>query len=424
MGAPEPGRCAIVHYHEISLKRGNRPLFLRHLQQNLLRATADLEPLALVQLPGRIVLDLGGHPRPEAIRERLDRVSGIANLALAWRTRSGLDDLKRAVERAIEGRAFRTFRITARRAFKTFPLTSVEINRALGAHVLAVRPGARVDLEGAECTVHVEVLPAEAFVYCDRRPGPGGLPVGVSGTVAALLSGGIDSPVAAWRLMKRGCRVVFIHFHSVPYLPDTSQKKARELVGRLTPWQYYSRLFLVPFGEIQREVVLAVPPPLRVVVYRRLMVRIAERLARRTGAAALVTGESLGQVASQTLENLSRIDEAAELPLLRPLIGMDKLEITEQARALGTFEISIEPDADCCTLFVPKHPATRVGREEVQAAERRLDLERLVAQGADGAVEETFDFPPGLGPYPARRIALRAGPGARAEDAAEEPATE
>ena len=223
--------------------------------------------------------------------------------------------------------------------------------------------------------------------------GPGGLPVGASGTVTALLSGGIDSPVAAWRMMKRGCRVMFVHFHSVPYLPATSQAKARALVERLTAWQYASRLYLVPFGEIQREVVLSVAPPLRVVVYRRLMVRIAQELASRAGALALTTGESLGQVASQTLENIACIDEAATLPVLRPLIGMDKLEITAAAQQIDTFEISIEPDADCCTLFTPRHPATRTTLDEIRVAERGLDIERLVAAGADGAALETFGFP-------------------------------
>ena len=312
MSAPERGRCLIVHYHEISLKRGNRPLFLRRLQDNLARAIADLGPAPVLQLPGRIVLDLEAHPAPEAVRDRLDRVFGLANLALAQRTAPSLDALKRAVDRVIAGRTFASFRITARRAFKTLPLTSIELNRELGAHVQA-RTGVRVDLERPELNIHVEVLPDRAFVYADRRPGPGGLPVGSSGTVAALLSGGIDSPVAAWRMMKRGCRVVFVHFHSVPYLPDLSIGKARDLVERLTQWQYFSRLLLVPFGEIQREVVLGVPAAGRVVVYRRLMVRIAEALAQRAGAAALVTGESLGQVASQTLENVSRIGEVAEI---------------------------------------------------------------------------------------------------------------
>ena len=399
--------CVIVHYHEISLKRGNRPLFLRKLQENLARAVSDLGPVRVVQLPGRIVLDLEGNPDPEAVRARLDRVCGIANTALTLRTGSSLDSIKAAVDRVIEPLTITSFRITARRAFKTFPLTSTDLNRELGAHVRARRPEARVDLHHAALNIHVEVMPHEAFIYPDRRPGPGGLPVGSGGTVAALISGGIDSPVASWRMIKRGCRVLFVHFHSVPYLPDASIRKVRELVGRLTQWQYVSRLYLVPFGEIQREVVLTVPPPARVIVYRRLMVRIAEALARRHGAAALTTGESLGQVASQTLWNIARIDEAAGLPILRPLIGMDKIEITEQARNLDTLEISNEPDADCCTLFVPAHPATRLSQEEAADMEARLDIPALVRAGVEGATMEIFDFPVGAGVHPAKSAPRR-----------------
>jgi thiamine biosynthesis protein ThiI len=390
----------IVHYHEISLKRGNRPLFLRHLAQNIERVTRDLRPVRVVQLPGRILLDLEGNERAQTIVERVSRVCGVASSALAYRVPSTVEAMKAAVAALVERRRFASFRISSRRAFKTYPLTSVELNRELGAFVVGLT-GARVDLRGAELEIHVEVLPSETFVYADRVAGPGGLPVGTAGTVAALLSGGIDSPVAAWRMVKRGCRVVFVHFHSVPYLPATSQAKARALVERLTEWQYRSQLFLVPLGEIQREVVLSVPPPIRVVVYRRLMVRISEALGRQVGALALVTGESLGQVASQTLTNIARIDEVAGLPILRPLIGMDKLEITAEARRLGTFEISIEPDADCCTLFVPRHPSTRVGADEVAAAESRLDMPRLVAMGCDGTRVESFEFPPGPAPIDA-----------------------
>jgi len=386
----------LVHYHELGLKRGNRPLFLRHLARNLRRATSDLGPLNVRQVSGRVLLELDGHEHPEAVRDRVRRVCGVASVSLASRVASTVDAMKAAIERQIEGRAFASFRISARRAFKTYPMTSVELNRELGRFVVE-RTGARVDLRHGELEIHVEVMPAETFVYADRMEGPGGLPVGASGTVAALLSGGIDSPVAAWRMMKRGCRVLFVHFHSVPYLPATSQAKARALVERLTQWQYDSQLLLVPFGEIQREVVLTVPPPTRVIVYRRLMVRIAEALARRHGAAALTTGESLGQVASQTLSNIARIDEAAGMPILRPLIGMDKLEITGEARRLDTFEISIEPDADCCTLFVPKHPATRMSEHEVDAAESRLEIPRLVKEGCDGASVETFAFPGAAG---------------------------
>jgi tRNA uracil 4-sulfurtransferase len=395
--------CVIVHYHEISLKRGNRPLFLRRLQENLARAVSDLGPVRVIQLPGRIVLDLEGNADPAAVRARLDRVCGIANTALAMRTGSSMDRIKAAVDQVIDGQTFASFRITARRAFKTFPLTSTDLNRELGAHVLERRPEVRVDLHHAALEIHVEVLPHEAFVYPDRRPGAGGLPVGSSGTVAALISGGIDSPVASWRMMKRGCRVLFIHFHSVPYLPDASIRKVRELVRRLTQWQYVGNLYLVPFGEIQREVVLAVRPAARVVVYRRLMVRIAEVIARGSGAQALVTGESLGQVASQTLHNLARIDEVAVLPVLRPLIGMDKIEITDQARQLDTLETSNEPDADCCTLFVPEHPSTRLSQEEIAAMEARLDIPALVRAGVEAATMETFDFPPGAGAHPGRR---------------------
>ncbi len=384
----------LVHYHELGLKRGNRPLFLRHLARNLRRATSDLAPVRLRQVSGRLLLDLEDHPDPAAVRDRVRRVCGVSSVALAYRIVSTVEAMKAVIARLVDGRSFASFRITARRAFKTYPMTSVELNRELGAFVLQ-RVASRVDLRHPELEIHVEVMPAETFVYVDPVAGPGGLPVGASGTVAALLSGGIDSPVAAWRMMKRGCRVVFVHFHSVPYLPPVSQAKARALVGVLTQWQYDSKLVLVPFGEIQREVVLTVPPPARVVVYRRLMVRIAETLARKHGAAALTTGESLGQVASQTLSNIARIDEAAGMPILRPLIGMDKLEITEEARRLGTFEISIEPDADCCTLFVPKHPATRMSEHEVGTVEARLEIPRLVASGCDGASAEAFEFPAG-----------------------------
>ena len=224
----------------------------------------------------------------------------------------------------------------------------------------------------------MEVLGDRAFCCLRKEPGAGGLPSGVSGRVACLLSGGIDSPVAAWRMIKRGCRVRFIHFHSYPILSRTSQDKVAEIAALLTRYQLESRLYVVAFGGIQRQVVLAVPPPLRVVVYRRLMLRIAERIARVSGSAALVTGEAVGQVASQTLDNLAVIDAAAALPVLRPLVGMDKDEIIHEARRLRTYEVSIIPDEDCCTLFTPKHPATRATARQVDEAETALPVEALV----------------------------------------------
>ena len=197
----------------------------------------------------------------------------------------------------------------------------------------------------------------------------------------ALLSGGIDSPVAAWRMMRRGCAVDFVHFHSAPFHDRTSQEKAQRIAAELVRWEHEAVLHLVAFGEVQRQIVAAIGRPLRVVLYRRMMFRIAEAIARATGAEALVTGESLGQVASQTLPNLAVIEAAATLPVLRPLIGMDKGEISDQAARLGTFETSIIPDQDCCQLFVPPHPATRAHPEDVEAAERRVDVPALVALG-------------------------------------------
>ena len=384
----------LVHYHEIALKRGNRPLFLRRLAQNLVRATSDLGPVKVDQLTGRLVLEFDDAIPPEAIQDRVGRVFGVANFSCARRVPSTLHAIKTAIAEAIKGESPASFRVTARRAFASFPMTSTDLNRELGAFIQA-QTGWRVDLTRPELNVHVEVLPEETFVYTKKLPGPGGLPVGVSGRVAALMSGGIDSPVAAWRMMKRGCRVVFVHFHSVPYLSSASKDKAMALARLLTRYQYASRLYLVPFGEIQREVVLASPPPLRIVLYRRLMVRIAERIARSERCQAVVTGESLGQVASQTLENLSRLSEVATMPILRPLIGMDKEEISAQARAIGSFEISIEPDQDCCQLFVAKHPSTRTTPEQVEKAEVSLDIEGLVARGVAEAEWKEYQFPEG-----------------------------
>jgi thiamine biosynthesis protein ThiI len=267
------------------------------------------------------------------------------------------------------------------------------VNQILGAAIQGAT-GARVDLDHAALTVAVDVLPGRAFFSLEKVPAAGGLPVGTSGRVLALLSGGIDSPVAAWRMMRRGCRVDFVHFHSAPFVDRTSQEKARELARILTQWELDADLYLVPFGEAQRQIVTAVGRPLRVVLYRRMMLRIAEAIARRAGAAALVTGDSLGQVASQTLANLAVVGEATTLPLLRPLVGMDKSEIAAEAEALGTFETSIVPDQDCCSLFVPRHPATRADLDEVRALEARLDVPALVAATVAASERVRLAWPP------------------------------
>ncbi|HXI27901.1 MAG TPA: tRNA uracil 4-sulfurtransferase ThiI, partial [Vicinamibacterales bacterium] len=275
---------------------------------------------------------------------------------------------------------------------KRLPFTSPQAEREVGGLIKQAK-GWRVDLERPALTIHLELLPDGAFYFFGKEAGAGGMPTGTGGRVACLLSGGIDSPVAAYRMMRRGCSVLLIHFHSYPILSRASQEKVREIAALLTKHQLRSRLLLVPFGELQQQVVLAVPPDLRVVIYRRLMLRIAERFARKAHARALVTGEVIGQVASQTLDNMTAIAEATDLEILRPLVGMDKDEISAQAEKIGTYPISIIPDQDCCTLFTPKHPVTRVRLPDVHQAEQALPVAEMVAAAAAAAVSEEFRFP-------------------------------
>ena len=395
----------IVHYQEIALKGRNRPWFVEHLVRNLRAATADLDVPRVRALMGRVELTLGPAADWAAVRERVGRVFGIANFARARRTDRGLDELAAAIVRDLRAGAANggaqaapdaglpvRFRVRASRADKSFPHTSPEIEREVGGRIKAAC-GWRVDLRQPDVDVRVEMLADRAYYSLQRHPGLGGLPTGVSGHALCLLSGGIDSPVAAYRMMRRGCRVRFVHFHAYPILSSASQEKAREIAALLTRYQLSSRLYVVAFGEAQQRVVVSAPPPLRVVLYRRLMVRIAERLARRIGARALVTGEAVGQVASQTLDNLAVVGGAATLPVLRPLVGFDKDEIIREARTLGTYATSIIPDQDCCTLFTPRNPATRARREEVEQAEAALPVAELVDAAVARAERHDFIFP-------------------------------
>jgi thiamine biosynthesis protein ThiI len=382
----------LIRYHEIALKKGNRRYFTELLKKNLLSAVKDLGVKELRSLPARLLLTFKNEIEPETAIRRLGAVFGVANFSLVEKTDRDIDALRTRILKALSGARFESFRIETQRGDKSFPLISPEINRQLGAAVKE-KSGARVDLTHPELTVSVEILPRDAFFGFSKIPGAGGLPVGASGRLVSLISGGIDSPVAAYRMMQRGCRLIFVHFHSAPYLDKTSQEKVRQLVTYLTRHQFASRLYLVPFGEIQRQIVATVNRSLRVILYRRMMIRIAEGIARREKAKALVTGESLGQVASQTLENLSAVEAAATVPILRPLVGMDKQEIIDQARRIGTFDISSIPDQDCCQLFVPKHPATKATVREVEAAESKLDIPALTCSGVESAIKEEFTFP-------------------------------
>ena len=381
-----------VRYHEIALKGKNRPFFVERLSENLKRATSDLGVQRVAPLHGRILVELAEGVPWDQVRQRVATVLGVANFSPVHECAPDLQALQRGVAQALVGSSFGSFRVTTKRSYKGFPRTSMEIDRELGG-VLKAATAMKVDLESPEVTVFVEVLKDRMLYSLEKHPGPGGFPAGSSGRVAALLSGGIDSPVAAYRMMKRGCRVVFVHFHAFPLQDRATIDKARELARILTRYQFRSRLLLVPFAAAQQAIVASCPAPLRVVLYRRFMVRIAEALASRQGAKALVTGESLGQVASQTLDNIAAIDQAACGPILRPLVGMDKQEIAGEARRIGTFEVSILPDQDCCQLYVPRSPATAATVAAVTAAEAALPASELVAAALGSVEEERFEFP-------------------------------
>ncbi len=405
----------VVRYHEIALKGRNRPFFVDKLARNLRRATADLGPVTVQCLAGRISLHADDELPWDALRARLDTVFGVANYSRVQQlaVEPDLSTLKAAAVAALSGRRVASFCVRARRSDKSFGLKSSEIERQVGA-AIHMATGLPANMTQPELTVHVEVLHDRVYLACEKLPGAGGLAVGSSGRVLALLSGGIDSPVAAWRLMRRGCTVVLVNFHAFPLQDRTMLDKVHALARSLTRFQFHTRLYLVPFAPVQQTIVARCPAALRVVLYRRFMLRIAETLALRRDAKALVTGESLGQVASQTLDNLAAIDEVARLPVLRPLIGLDKEEITQQAQRIGTFETSTLPDQDCCQLFVPKSPSTAARLEELHAAEAELDVSALVQQALAGMECVRFHFPEGLAGEPAAPVpALASAPSGR-----------
>ncbi len=385
-------RSIVIHYQEIALKGKNRPWFISRLVRHVKLAMADLDVREVRSIMGRIEVVLGPGATWEGARDRLRYIFGIANFAVARRTEPDLDVLIEALLTDLRGRSPKSFRVTARRADKRFPMPSPDIERLVGARVQAAF-GWPVNLDSPDLNIRIEFVTRDAFYSFSKERGPGGLPVGVSGRVVCLLSGGIDSPVAAWRMMRRGCSVWLVHFHSYPFHEATSQEKVREIAKLLARYQLHVRLFQVPFGQLQRQVVVAVPPALRVIIYRRLMMRIGDAIARQVGARALVTGEVVGQVASQTLENMAVISSATTLPILRPLVAMDKEEITAEAVRIRSFPISIIPDQDCCQLFTPRHPVTRARSAEIEDAERMLPTAEMVRDAARAAVVEDYGFP-------------------------------
>ena len=326
------------------------------------------------------------------VKERVRDCFGVAKFFLAWQYPQDLEVIRKELPGLLAGHEFRTFRIETNRADKRFPMTSPEINRDLGTFVENLT-GAAVDLSHPDLSIYLDVQAKGILLYFEETQAHGGLPVGASGRVAVMLSGGIDSPVAAWHMMKRGCPATYVHFHSYPLSDRSSIEKAEELVQHLARYQKDADLMLAPLAEIQKRIIVDTPPSFRVLLYRRFMVRIAEILARQSGAKAIVTGESCGQVSSQTLENIAVVDNVVGMPVLRPLIGLNKEEIVGMARDIGTFPISIQPDQDCCSLFVPRHPETRARLATVERLEEALPVGEMVSEALAGVTQRRVPSP-------------------------------
>jgi tRNA uracil 4-sulfurtransferase len=382
-------RCVLLKFGELALKGRNRPAFVAVLERNLRRLSRDLGPLE-IRRRGGVFIVTGGEPQATLV-ERCLALPGVSVVQPGLRCERDPSAAADAAVSLLRGRSGRSFAVRARRRDKTYPLRSMELSRVLGDAV-RLRLGLEVDLSEPDIEVHIEVDNKEMLVSCERLRGAGGLPVGSSGRALVLLSGGLDSPVAAYRMMKRGLRCDFLHFSGRPFTGPESIYKAYALVGRLDRFQGGSRMFVVSFGPAQRRLATAGAGRLQVLSQRRLMVKVASELGRREGAEALVTGDSLGQVASQTLHNLGVVEEAAELPLLRPLIDRDKAEIVEIAKQLGTYDISILPDEDCCQLFSSRLAVTRGHTDELRQIERTADIEDMV----EGLVEAAQLYRPRL----------------------------
>ncbi len=371
----------ICRYGEVGIKGENRRWFERRLKNNIkqfLKAGGvELEYTKII--PGRIIVKLSNPSlgQQRLAKKILKKVFGVVNFSLAVGVNQSLADLKTASWELARQRCFSTFRITTLRSQKSFPLTSQQINEEVGAYLLK-KSGAQVKLNRPQLNIFIEIVNGRSFIYDKKIAGLGGLPVGVGGRALVLLSGGIDSPVAAFYALKRGVSLNYIHFHSLPFTSPQSIEKVKQLAAVLKHYGGGSNIFMVPFAEVQKEILVKTPEKFRVVLYRRFMARIAEKIAQHNGYLALITGESLGQVASQTLENMGVINQATNLPILRPLVGLDKAEIIDQAQRIGTYPISIQPHDDCCTRFMPKHPATRSNLVEVKQAEKGLAIAKLV----------------------------------------------
>lgn len=371
--------CVLIHYGELGLKGLNRPFFEKKLIENIESALKNIKYETIRKVQGRIILELNEESDVKIIEEALKKVFGIAWFAHCKTTdASSIEKIKELVRKNFPIAAGTKARVSANRADKTLPYTSMEVNRELGAY-LVKQFKAKISLEEPETTIFVEIVGGKAYVFNRKIKGLYGLPSGVSGKVLHLLSGGIDSPVAAWLLMKRGCTVDFLHFHAFERFDEAKLAKILSLAKVLTQYSFKARIFFVPFYPFEAEAVEA-PSRYRLVLFRRFMVKVAEEIAKKHSINAIGSGENLAQVSSQTLENMAVITKATAMPILRPLLTYEKNEIVQLAKQIGTFEISIKPYKDCCSIFMAKHPTTKASLEIVESIEKRLNLKDAIGE--------------------------------------------
>lgn len=376
--------AVLVRYGEIGLKGANRGFFESILIKNIRLALKNENGADIYTTSGRILVKTDGNERK--IMSLLTKVFGIVSLSPVIKVNADMESFMAAAQQLLSDSInVKTLRVNCRRADKNFPITSPEVSRILGSKLLDAFPHLKVDLHNPDITISVEIRSDDSLVYAETIAGPGGMPVGCSGKGLLLLSGGLDSPVAGWMAMKRGIKVAAVHFFSFPYTGERSKKKVLDLAEKIAGYnQNEMELFVVNFTNIQETIWKHCPEKFRVTIMRRMMLRISEKIAAREGALAVITGESVGQVASQTLESMSVIGQACSILQLKPLVGMDKSEIIDRAHQINTYDISILPFEDCCSLFVPRHPATRPVLKQVIQAEAGIDWEVLI----DQAVEE------------------------------------
>ena len=403
-----PAYVCLVHYHEIGLKGNNRSVFEHKLVDNLRACLAGLPVESVERISGHALVRLSKSAQPDSVERAFElcrAVPGVARVSLARCCE--LDPelyCKAAYEELMASGDFETFKVQSRRSNTVYPIGSLELNDVVGSYLCDRLPDKRVRMKGQDRTVHVYVIQGSAYVYVRTREGVGGLPVGSAGKVISLLSSGIDSPVASWRIMHRGAVVIGLHFSGRPQTSDSSEWLVQDIIDRLSPAGGFGRLYVVPFGDFQRDIARAVPGDLLVLMYRRMMFSFACRLAEIENAKALVTGESLGQVASQTLENIRVVDEMSTLPVLRPLIGSDKSEIMRHAQELGTYEISSEKADDCCTLFMPRTPETHCSMRKAHDAWDLFDHEGMLDQMMERLEYRSYDCPAYVAPRRYRRV--------------------